>query len=488
MTETVAMPMAGRPVSLSPAAEPLILRRDSKPCTPLANVTKFDGAKVCATAGKAVPGQSLIQVVDVSDDDGDDALCGKRSDASYSSSETESVSVEEMFSATERASRLADMTERYKESCAVRTGLEHVHGKFFIGKGSNEKKAAEDKFMLMRLKLEQAKKKFADSKGPKLACPERKLDLSRKAAGPPAIRELRKSVTAVDRVISRKPGTLEVFCGSAGLTEKLRTKGFNAVGIDHARNKDKPKSKCVNINMETPEGQAAFWTMVEANEVVFVHFSPPCGTSTRAREVRRFNKDGTPAERDPKPLRNDEFPDGIASLKGADASRVAEANALYKFTAEAAVALDKKGISWSIENPKNSLMWLTTWFCEASSVLGARRKESNFQMCMHGGRRDKHTKMWYGGKLNLECLSVLCDKRHDHLPWGVVKDQKGQPWATDGERRFPDLLCQRIAAQVAKKHGVKPPADATIPDKVFLGSQPRRGTQDIIPEYKELLS
>lgn len=55
--------------------------------------------------------------------------------------------------------------------------------------------------------------------------------------------------------------------------------------------------------------QLQFWDLIREGRVKYVHFAPPCGTASRAREIRRKGCD-------PKPLRSDEEPDGLPHLTG----------------------------------------------------------------------------------------------------------------------------------------------------------------------------
>jgi hypothetical protein len=160
----------------------------------------------------------------------------------------------------------------------------------------------------------------------------------------------------------------EVFCGAAGLTLTLSKAGFRAVGIDYQGNKDKPRSRCLYLDLTTPAGQAAIRKEIISVLVAYTHFAPPCGTASRAREKRRLNEDGSPAALDPRPLRSAQFPDGLPTLQGRDKARVEAANTLYKLTVDLCKELSKVGAQWSIENLTNSRMWDTAafkqWFAE----------------------------------------------------------------------------------------------------------------------------
>ena len=82
------------------------------------------------------------------------------------------------------------------------------------------------------------------------------------------------------------PGFLEVFSGLGAFTRAMTKVGFRAVAIDWKGNKDKPVTHTQWLDLTTKACQAEFWKLVKENRVVYVHFAPPCGTSSRARELR----------------------------------------------------------------------------------------------------------------------------------------------------------------------------------------------------------
>ena len=82
--------------------------------------------------------------------------------------------------------------------------------------------------------------------------------------------------------------------------------------------------------------------------------------------------------------------------------------------------------------------------------LGDEAQWMNTQMCMHGGERDKKTSLLYGGCWNLSKLAVMCDRSHEHKPWGLLS--KGGGFATAGERNYPTLFCKKISKIAAETH------------------------------------
>ena len=82
-----------------------------------------------------------------------------------------------------------------------------------------------------------------------------------------------------------KPVVLEVCCGSAGLTLELCVLEFEAIGIDHSKNRHTPKAKILVINLATQHGRTTLCELCRDERVVAVWFGVPCGTASRAREI-----------------------------------------------------------------------------------------------------------------------------------------------------------------------------------------------------------
>ena len=286
---------------------------------------------------------------------------------------------------------------------------------------------------------------------------------------------------------------LEVMAGSARLTAACITVGFEGLAIDHKGNKDKPIAPCRWMDLATPSGQLQLKTMIkrDAKKIAHVHLAPPCGTASRARDKRLKKADGSPADIDPKPLRSDLYPDGLPGLTGINHERVQAANILYQFTADLVELLEALGISWTLENPTNSLMWDTTPFRllsrKKANQLGVSYKRVTFDSCMHGGARPKKTTFLVSSKLDFSDLEAVCD--HDeskHKPWGLTS-AKGCVFATAEERNYPLALCRKIALRLAKKYNVQGPPKSDQSQKVSAQAQPRRRGPMVVSEYKEIL-
>ena len=93
--------------------------------------------------------------------------------------------------------------------------------------------------------------------------------------------------------------------------------------------------------------------MLDEDAVGYVHFAPPNGTSSAARNS------GT---QDRGALRSDEFPNGLPELADDQRKAVDKDNKLYHHVAALVVLLAWKGVLWSVESPASSYLWDTSPF------------------------------------------------------------------------------------------------------------------------------
>ena len=220
---------------------------------------------------------------------------------------------------------------------------------------------------------------------------------------------------------------IEIFSGTGGLCAEVRRLGLHSsVGID-AHVSKQVKSPVIRIDLTSEHGQSLLWRMLEQHNVVAVHLGPPCGTSSRARDIRR--KSGP----DPQPLRSEQYPNGLPHLVGKDLLRVTLANQLYDITVRIYEFCCANGILATVENPAN--MWLTDPF--ANIHKRNRKCSAILHHCMFGSRRKKATKL-LANFHQISKLAVLCDGSHTHEPWGRSKGQ----WATATEVEYPMGLCR----------------------------------------------
>ena len=131
-------------------------------------------------------------------------------------------------------------------------------------------------------------------------------------------------------------------------------------------------------------------------------------------------------------------------------ARVEQANASYSGMARLIIFLIKLNVSISVENPLNSLFWLTSAMMEAFRVLGAGHY-TVLQHCMHGENRDKSTKLWSYNPRSpnenlLVSLGLMCDKQHTHKSWKPYRLNGKLCFPTKEEAAYPFLLCHRLAS------------------------------------------
>ena len=239
------------------------------------------------------------------------------------------------------------------------------------------------------------------------------------------------------------PFSVEIFCGCANLSLHLGEVGFQAFPIDWAGNRFKTKVPFTSVDLTVPSGQARIWKLLSSPLLSYVHMSPPCGTASRAREKpipAAMRARGFP---NPQPLRSEAFPLGLPNLAKDfpnQVARVRSANVLYQLCSEVATFCSHRGVPWTLENPSNSIFWFIP-HVEALLELPCVG-DIRFHHCMHGGRRDKLTRLRSSPSAAFSVLAVECDKSHEHLPWGI--SSFGKLFTAD-EAEFPDLLCSRLA-------------------------------------------
>ena len=147
---------------------------------------------------------------------------------------------------------------------------------------------------------------------------------------------------------------IEVFSGTAGLCAEVRRHGLlSSVGVD-ARVAKRNKSPVLRIHLGEKDGKELLWRILQQDNIAGIYMGPPCGTSSRAREIRRASGP------DPRPLRTDNKPDGLDNLQGQDKKRVLMANRLYALTAKILLRATEMGIPVTIESPARSLFWKTS--------------------------------------------------------------------------------------------------------------------------------
>jgi hypothetical protein len=241
------------------------------------------------------------------------------------------------------------------------------------------------------------------------------------------------------------------MAGCARFTRACVERKVNAMGIDWLRNKSKPEAAVCLLDLCDNECQLMVLRLIQSGRTVHVHMAPPCGTASRARERRiskKLRQQGCP---EPLPLRSNRWPEGLPNLKDSDKERVQSANVLYAFCEKVCIAALDHNVRWSIENPLNSIFWLTQWMQRVSSLPGVII--TTFSNCSHGGDRPKMSKLLHNAPL-LHKVQAVCpgvSDTHSHLPWGAKKRTSGWEFATADEAAYPHVLAARLAEGVIEQ-------------------------------------
>ncbi|CAE7643141.1 unnamed protein product [Symbiodinium sp. CCMP2592] len=279
-------------------------------------------------------------------------------------------------------------------------------------------------------------------------------------------------------IASRFPVVLEIFAGTARVTAALRRCGFvGAQGVDHVV-VDHAACPVLLADLTTQEGQRLTMMWLSSPHVVGVFIAPPCGTSSRAREI---------ALPGPSPalLRSLTFPDGLPHLSGLNLVRVNRANQLYHFTTTICAEAHHRNLIIAVENPRSSLYWSTSFWAAAASFCPMH---TDFQHCAFGGRRPKWTRLRHNHQafhaLHRVCPGGACAAQH--LPWGRSEDGS---FATASESAYPPQLATAIAQCFARAVTFLPEAEPSLAAmRATSGLQPKASAvPPLVPEHIAVL-
>ena len=112
---------------------------------------------------------------------------------------------------------------------------------------------------------------------------------------------------------------VEIFCGKAKLSKPLRQKCFQVLSVDHLASKGIP---ILRIDIGNASQRQVLEELLELDKIIYVHFAPPCGTASAARNIQPG----------PPPLRSVLFPMGLPRLTFVQNQRVRKANFLYTWS------------------------------------------------------------------------------------------------------------------------------------------------------------
>ena len=193
----------------------------------------------------------------------------------------------------------------------------------------------------------------------------------------------------------------------------------------------------IALDLTKSEHQTLVLDWIKHERTVAVFMAPPCGTCSLAREI--------PIEGDPyapRPVRSTLEPDGLMNLSEVERLRVSQANILYYFCQQVFDLCTHLNKPCMVENPLNSLFWLTTpWReLETSSELVYQ----SHQACAYGGKRPKWT-LLAANFSQVQMVNLVCDNSHPHEAWGKVAVNDRKVFATSLEVHYPQKLCDAIS-------------------------------------------
>ena len=105
---------------------------------------------------------------------------------------------------------------------------------------------------------------------------------------------------------------VESFCGKGTLSKRPRAKQFQVISVDHVASKGIP---ILRSDIGKVDQCKVLEELLMLDKVLYVHFAPPCGTSSAARNLQPG----------PPPLRPVDFPMGLPNLSFVQRQRVRKA-------------------------------------------------------------------------------------------------------------------------------------------------------------------
>ena len=273
-----------------------------------------------------------------------------------------------------------------------------------------------------------------------------------------------------------QPFAIELFCGSAGLTATMRSLMPSSFGVDHSV--IRPKSRVIQLNLLEECNQKLVQEWALHPNCLWLHFGVPCGTASRAREIR-LNQ----FAHGPPPLRDKRFPDGLPPIRlsAKNLLRVRSANRLYKFMMVLILMLPANKV-WTIENPLRSWLWATSYIRAIKRRL--RTFFGRFDMCMFGGKRFKKTGILTNCK-HVMSFQATCDNRHKHIPFKVRSGKFDTSLEAEYPTRFCKVLTRAVAEHLSTAFGIKwnfQQLKSSQLAAVAAGKQPK-GMPNLIHEF-----
>ena len=241
---------------------------------------------------------------------------------------------------------------------------------------------------------------------------------------------------------SAKPIFIELCAGSANLSFAFKGEGFHSIPVDHSRNEHRSRLPTVILDLSVDHQSDIIINVLQSGNVQAIWAGVPCGTASRAREIRLPGKFSGPP-----PLRSAEFPLGLPGLRPVDQLKVSKANSIYANVSRILDVAINLNIIVCIENPRNSWLWEIHW---CKTLLDRNFCDSVFQHCKWNTKDTPSRAKWTRIRSNwkpLQQLSGICSVGHTHLTWGVTLDGS---FATRGEAEYSANMCWALAQVISK--------------------------------------
>ena len=150
------------------------------------------------------------------------------------------------------------------------------------------------------------------------------------------MRPVAKREGPLERDVRRREASrltiVEIFSGSGRLSLTAKEFGCRVDPVDHRGNRHNQHVRATSLDLSQPCAMEELIALLrrhreqvhEEGGGLHVHFAPPCGTCSRAREVPLPR-----GQRGPVPLRSARHPAGLPTLTGTDRDKVAAESSLY---------------------------------------------------------------------------------------------------------------------------------------------------------------
>ena len=240
----------------------------------------------------------------------------------------------------------------------------------------------------------------------------------------------------VHEVAAQGPWFLEIFAGTARLTDAVRQMGIPCLP---------PIDVMISQHVQDPFDvlDADRWTfimqLVQMGAIFFVHCGTPCNTFSAARK----------ADGGPPPLRSPACPEGLPALSGSNWFLAQIGNLFVDRTVEVCLGVAEMGGDFSIENPEKSLIWSTRGIQRL--LRCARAWLIHFDQCAWGAPSMKPTSLCVTHAA-FSPLHRRCPGHHAHevLQGQVYSEFFGKVvYRTKLAQEYPHLLCAAMAEAIS---------------------------------------